>query len=163
MGSKLVSRSQTLSARVWLRETRSKLQCIHIRIYYTISFSSSSSLTLGAHAQRGVTPSARMCQGITAVVEGRQLVYPWFYMYIQKSIERFPGVSVLLEVKAWALYCISVMRWNPAEPRRRCRSRVSIMFYLVHAHTGACIHRQATKTLSRKPPRDHSHLCFYRI
>ena len=100
----------------------------------------------------GVTPSARMCQGVTAVVEGRQLVYLWFYMYIQKSIEqRFPGVSVLLEVKAWALYCISVMRWNPAEPRRRCRSRVSIMFYLVHAHTGACIHRQATKTLSRNP------------
>ena len=34
-----------------------------------------------------------------------------FHVYIQKSIEeRFPGVSIPLEVQAWVLYCISAMR-----------------------------------------------------
>ena len=34
-----------------------------------------------------------------------------FHVYIQKSIEeRFPGVSIPLEVQAWVLYYISAMR-----------------------------------------------------
>ena len=48
--------------------------------------------------------------GPTASRDSREIAFA-FHVYIQKSIEeRFPGVSIPLEVQAWVLYCVSAMR-----------------------------------------------------
>ena len=44
----------------------------------------------------------------------------------------------------------TIEAWNPTEPHRQRRSRVSV-FYPAHAHMGACTHGQVTMTLSRNP------------
>ena len=48
--------------------------------------------------------------GPTASRDSREIAFA-FHVYIQKPIEeRFPGVSIPLEVQAWVLYCIIAMK-----------------------------------------------------